>query len=73
VEKFSTFLGSGLLEELRSTDGMAERDAKDWIMKRSGRIYDPAAHRGLEVRSSAACLQSSGPRATAAMRPSLVA
>ena len=43
MEKSSTFLGSGLLAELRSTDGMTGREAKDWITKKAGREYDAGA------------------------------
>lgn len=43
MEKFSTFPGSGLLAELRVSDGMTESEAKDWITKKTGRAYDPGA------------------------------
>jgi len=43
MEPFSTFLGSGLLAELRSNDGMSEREARDWIAKKAGSFYDAEA------------------------------
>ncbi len=43
MEQSSTFLGSGLLAELRSSDGVTEREGKEWIARKTGRPYDAGA------------------------------
>ncbi len=43
VDRFSTFLGSGLLAELSSSDGMTQSEAEAWITKKAGREFDPGA------------------------------
>jgi hypothetical protein len=43
MDPSSTFIGSGLLAELRATDHMNERQGREWITKKTGRPYDPGA------------------------------
>lgn len=43
MDPCSTFLGSGLLAELKTTDGLSEREGKDWISRRAGRPFDAGA------------------------------
>ncbi len=43
MDPTSTFLGSGLLAELKSTDGLSEREGRDWISRKVGRPFDAEA------------------------------
>jgi len=43
MDQSSTFIGAGLLAELRSSDGLSEREGKEWISRKSGRPYDADA------------------------------
>jgi hypothetical protein len=43
MERSSTFLGSGLLAELRSSDGLSAKEGRDWISKKAARPFDADA------------------------------
>jgi hypothetical protein len=43
MDQSSTLLGSNLLAELRSSDGMTVREGEDWISRMAGRSYDAGA------------------------------
>ncbi len=43
VDAFSIFLGSSLVAELRSSDGMSESEAQAWITKKTGSRFDTGA------------------------------
>jgi hypothetical protein len=43
MDPSSTFLGSGLLAELRSTDCLSDREARVWIARKVGRPFDAEA------------------------------
>lgn len=43
MDPSSTFVGAGLLAELKATDGLSEREGRDWIARKVGRPYDAEA------------------------------
>lgn len=43
MDQSSTFLGTGLLAELRASDGLSEREGREFISRKAGRPYDGEA------------------------------